>query len=523
MLFVLAIEELTRINEELIRKLAERDERIERLEKDLSVLREAIATLKHSLFGKKSERLDPDQLHLFDQGEEPALEPEPEAVEVAAHRRAPRGHGRQSFPDHLPREEIELDLPADERCCPDCGSDLRPIGEDVCERGHFVPAQLIVRRYRKKKYACPQGHCVRCPETPPSLIDRCKYEPSVYAHVVAAKYLDHVPLHRMAGIFKRHGVHLPKQTIWEMLLRVDELLAVPILKQMHEEMLCEDVLHGDETPVPVRLEDGRGTRTARVWAWTTLGAKKAIFVFTMTKERDGPIRFLGDWSGTVIADGASNFNEVVRRNDIKRAGCWAHARRKLKSALDRGARDAVRLLIPVQRLFRLERAMKRRLERRGDDWSEETLHELRRRIRSRRSARLIEQIYERVDEIALKRGTLPRSELGKALKYLVNQRDPLTRFLEDPRIPIHNNDCERALRHLVTGRKNWLVFGSPRGGEVASRLYSLMLSCRAVGVDPEAYLVDALQRISTTPNSQIASLTPWAWAAMRRDDSPQDR
>ena len=514
-----AIEELTR--EELIRKLAERDERIERLEKDLSVLREAIATLKHNLFGRKSERLDPDQLHLFDsQGDSPSCEPQPQAVEVAAHRRAPRGHGRQSFPEHLPREDIELDLPADERSCPDCGTELRPIGEDVCERGHFVPAQLIVRRYRKKKYACPQGHCVRCPETPPSLIDRCKYEPSVYAHVAAAKYLDHVPLHRMAGIFKRHGVHLPKQTMWEMLVRVDELFAAPILKQMRLEVLSEDVLHGDETPVPVRLEDGRGTKTARVWAWTTLGAKKAIYVFTMTKERDGPIRFLGDWSGTVIVDGASNFNEVIRRNDIERAGCWAHARRKLKSALDRGSRDAVRLLIPVQRLFRLERAVKRRLERRGDH-SEEALHELRRRVRRRRSARLIDQIYERAHEVALERGTLPRSELGKALKYLVNQRDPLTRFLEDPRIPIHNNDCERALRHLVTGRKNWLVFGSQRGGEVACRLYSLMLTCRALGVDPEAYLVDALNRIGTTPSSQIASLTPWAWAAAQRDAAQQ--
>ena len=116
------------------------------------------------------------------------------------------------------------------------------------------------------------------------------------------------------------------------------------------------------------------------------------------------------------------------------------------------------------------------------------------------------------------RSTLPKSKLGKALKYLFNQRAPLTVFLEDARVPIHNNDAERDLRHVVTGRKNWLVFGSTRGGEVACRLYSLMLSCRQNGVDPEAYLADVLMAVATTPASEIASLTPWAWGARYRAD-----
>ena len=133
-------------------------------------------------------------------------------------------------------------------------------------------------------------------------------------------------------------------------------------------------------------------------------------------------------------------------------------------------------------------------------------------MRNRRSRKLVERAYVEAERLALSRSTLPRSELGKALKYLSNQRDPLSVFLRDPKVPIHNNDCERTLRHIVIGRKNWLVFGSPKGGKVACDFYSLMLSCRAIGLNPEAYLTDALSKIGTTPANEIASLTPWAWA-----------
>ena len=196
----------------------------------------------------------------------------------------------------------------------------------------------------------------------------------------------HLPLHRLSGIFKRHGFHLPKQTMWEMLRRVDEVFAAPILEQMKKEVLQEPILHGDETPVTVRLERGKGTRQARVWAWNTLNAERAIYVFTMTKERDGPGNFLGDWSGKLVCDGASNFDEVIRNNDIERVGCWAHARRKVKAAMDQGSGVAVRLMIPIQRLFRLERTMKSRVER--EEKGEEELQDLRRISRDSRSRKL---------------------------------------------------------------------------------------------------------------------------------------
>lgn len=167
----------------------------------------------------------------------------------------------------------------------------------------------------------------------------------------------------------------------------------------------------------------------------------------------------------------------------------------------------------MQRLFRIERAMKTRA---GDDI--DALHALRREIRPRLSGRVLARIRQSVRGLWEERSTLPKSVLGKALTYLDNQRESLTVFVQNPLLEIHNNDCERAIRHVVTGRKNWLFFGSPRGAEVGANLFSLVAACKALDIHPEAYLEDVLARVATTPMSEIARLTPWAWA--KEQNSP---
>lgn len=500
---------------------AKAEERNVALERENKILREENAILKQGMFGRRTERIDPGQLDMYLQGTEPQVSvpnaPAPSAPTQPEPAQPDRGHGRARFPAHLPRDTVELDVPEAERACPDCGKKMRSIGEDVTERGHVVPARIVVRRYVRKKYACPDGHAVRTAPAPEGVIDGAKYEASVYAHVATAKYADHLPLHRLEGIFKRHGVELSKQTMWDMLVRVDELLAQPILRQIHAELLEEGVLHSDETPVTMRLEDGRGSRQGYAWGWRNLrgvGPSKVLIEFRTSRSRDGPLEFLESWKGTLITDGYSGFDEAIERNGIVRAGCWAHARRKFKQALDTGSSRAAYVLAPIQRLFALERAITQRAEREVMD--RDTLVGLRRRVRGERTATLVEIIHRRAHELSLERATLPKSQLGKALGYLERQRGPLSAFLADPRIPIHNNDEERDLRHLAVGRKNWLVFASNRGGKVACRLYSLVLSCKQAGVDPELYIEDVLGRLSSTKASDIASLTPWAWAAARR-------
>jgi len=491
---------------------------IEALEQKVSLLIEQVNILKRGLYGRSSERIDPDQLALFDEAElRASADPDPEPELPPVQKPNKKGHGRAPFRADLPREVIELDLDPEDRICPTCDEALKPMGEDVAERGHFIPAKIVVRRYVKKKYGCPEGHVVRTAEAPPALIERCKYEPSVYAHVVTAKYCDHLPLHRLSGIFKRHGVHLPKQTMWDMLCRVDELVAQPVLKQMREEILQYLHLHADETPVVLRNEDEKGTRQSYAWDYRTLD-HKVVVDFRLSRGRDGPKSFLGRYGGTMIMDAYSGYDEVVRENGIRRAGCWAHARRKLKDALDTGSQEATRVLAAVQRLFRIERAILARAEARGLDRADMWI--LRQEVRARRSIVVLKRIYHEAEQLHADARTLPKSALGKAVKYLFRQEAPLRLFLDDPRLPIHNNDAERDLRHLAIGRKNWLVFGSPKGGEVACRLYSLVLSAKSSGIDPEAYLADILERVSVTPMSRIAELTPWAWAEARGAGAP---
>jgi transposase len=309
-------------------------------------------------------------------------------------------------------------------------------------------------------------------------------------------------------------VQLAKQSMWDMLVRVDELVAQPVLTQMRSELLEEEVLHADETPVTMRQEDGKGTKTGYAWGWRNLHRpgepSKALVEFRTSRGRDGPVKFLGRWSGTLVVDGYAGYDEVIRANGIRRAGCWAHARRKLKDALDTGAADAAGVLALVQQLFDIERPINGRVQA-GEVDREEQL-ELR-RVAREASASIVTALYAEVERVEQLRSTLPKAKLGKALGYLQSQRHSLSAFLADPRLPIHNNDSERDLRHLAVGRKNWLVFGSQRGGEVACRLYSLMLSCKQCGANPEAYLEDVLMKVATTPASQIATLTPWAWAA----------
>jgi len=503
------------IASEIEAKLERLLEMNEALTREVKILREENALLKRGMFGRRSERLDPGQLGFFETDEDDAPEL-PRKKEPAKPKRK-TGHGRAPFSPNLPREVIELDLPADAHSCGSCGKEMRKIGEEVTERGHCIPARLVVKRYVRSKYACPDGHGVRTASLPDGVIDGGKYEASVYAHIATAKYHDHLPLHRLQGIFKRYGEPIAKSSMWDMLVRTDELVAQPVLAQMRKELLEEEVLHADETPVTMRLEDNKGMKTGYAWGWRNLRRSsepsRALIEFRTSRGRDGPKRFLGDWSGTLIADGYTGYDEVVRTNGIERAGCWAHARRKLKDALDTGSDGVAALLGLVQELFAIEKPINEQALAGEIDWTKQV--ELRRTARGQRSRALLDQIYAEAGRLEGLRSTLPKSKLGKALGYLMSQRKPLAVFLDDPRLPIHNNDSERDLRHLAIGRKNWLVFGSERGGQVACRLYSLVLSCKQCGADPEAYLEDVLMRVASTPASEIASLTPWAWQAAR--------
>ena len=506
--------------------LDEANATIAQLRAEIARLRSQLDLMRGQIFGRRREKIDPNQLLLFEKSlarlerleKKAGGEQEPPAP--TSRRKKKGGNGRKPFADHLPREEVTIELPESERCCPDCGEVMPRIGEEITERGHIVPARLIVIRYVRGKYACRHGHSIKSAPPPPGVIDKGKYEASVYAHVVTSKYGDHLPLHRLQGIFKRHGADISKQSMWDMLARFDEIAAQPILKEMRRQILEEGALQADETTIKVQLEGQKGTRRGVLWVWRSIRGspdEKVIADFKDDRSAKGPDAFLGAWSGDLLTDGYDGVNPVSTRNDIRRAGCWAHARRKFRDALQSGAKHAALVLRPIQRLFWIERAIVSRLTKGNLDARPDfdALIALRNDVRHRRSRVVLQQLYDAVFALDEDPASRSHDQLAKAVRYAINQRAPLLAHLDAGHLPIHNNDTERNLRHVVTGRKNWMMFASENGGHVAARLYSLVMSCKLAGVNVEEYLRDVLVAVSETPASRIAELTPWAWARAR--------
>lgn len=494
-----------------------------RLSSELAEKMTIIEELLRRLYRPKTERVDPDQLRLFEQMLA-AKTPAPiESIPVAARAEKAEkpGHGRASFPERLPRETTVTDLDEKDRVCSTCGAALKSIGVDACERGHIQPVKIIIRRHEARKYACPNGHEVKTAAgAPKGLVDRAKWTTESYAHIVIAKYQDHQPLERIEKTLKRHGIELPASTMNSMADVVAEKLE-PIVAHAKSEILEADHIEADATGIdtfyeaPGKSPGAKPTKKlggGHFWVWRA-GAK-LLFDFHPSEGAEAPLKFLKGWKGgTLLVDGSKSFDAIVLLLAIVRAGCWAHVRRKFIDALDLKIADACFMIRLIARLYWIEAAIKKRTAKRGFGGQVEE-DALRLRIRMKRSAKTIVKIDAEVRRLRETVRPLPKSPLGKALTYIENQWPRLSVFLADPKVSIDNNAVERAIRPVALGRRNYLFAGSQRGARNAAILYSILNTCVALGINSYDYLVDVLERVS--PNADLRTLTPWAWQERRR-------
>jgi transposase len=489
---------------ELLSTLQERDRRIGQLSSQLEAL-------KRRLFGKRSEKLDSDQL-LLELGawltsqhpESPA--PQPVVAEEKASAPPKKGHGRGRLPEHLPRQRTEYHpVPAD--CiCQECQVDLRRIGEEVSEQLEYVPASLFIREHARIKYACPQcqGNVV-IGTLPLQPIAKGLPGPGLLAHVLTSKYADHLPLHRQEGIFQHHGVELSRKTLCDWVAASAAQLK-PLVEVMKNEVLCSRKIHTDDTTVPVRDRDRDSMRTGRLWIYIgDAEHEHLVFDYTPDRKGDGPQRFLSGYRGYLQADAYGGYDEVYapqgkeRKPGAIEVACWAHARRKFFDAMSSDSGRAVVALGYIRALYAIEKQ--------GRDLSAEKRHAL----RSLEAPRILEAFKTWLDGEAPK--VLPKSPMGEAITYARGQWVALTRYLEDGILEIDNNRAERALRRVAIGRKNWMFAGSDEGGHRAAILYSLIASCAALKIAPYRYLRDVLQRLPACPPAELKNLTPKAWKA----------
>jgi transposase len=511
---VTTLAEAQELNARQALQIQELTQKLQSTELQLSKLQHQVEQLLRRVYGRRSEKMDPNQL-LFDSllleaAQEPASIPEPvtppEPKLAAA--RTPRNHpGRIPIPDHLERVEIVLDLPEDQKICPESGRPLKQIGWEISEKLEYRPGRLIVNVYKRPKYGTsdPEGPGVRIASLPDHPIDRCKADVGLIAHLIVGKFADHLPLYRQNGILAREGVEIPRATQTSWVLQTYEAL-IPLEGALKQAVLESDILHTDDSIIPLQVK-GRGkVQKARLWTYVRGGSGPplAVYDFSHDRSKQRPLDFLKGYRGYVHADAYGGYDELFRRPGVIEVACWAHARRRFDEAISSRKVEATEIMLIIGQLYMIEKE------------SAEMSPEERRSLREEHSRPILDGLFERI--IELKAQTIPSEPLRKALDYALNQREALYRYLEDGRLKPDNNLAENAIRPLALGRKNWLFAASERGARATALFLGLLQSCKACQVNPWEYLDDLLRRIMSHPVKSLRELLPDQWQPLPKDE-----
>lgn len=473
-------------------------------------LEQKVQALLRKLFGRKSEKIDPNQLSLIDFAslglEAPAPLPEPPA-RVPEPTPARRGHGRRRPPKELPRRRIVHEVPAQDRLCPCCGEPKQVIREEVSEQLDYQPASFFIQEHVRPIYACKAG-CEEAPviaAKPPQPIDKGLPGPGLLAHVAISKYCDHLPLYRQEGIYRRQGIDLARSTMCGWIGAVTDLVA-PMVEHLKQDLLRSAVIGTDDTPVPVLDPGRRVTAKGRLWVYVGDDDHPAVvFDYTPTRERAGPVAFLAGYSGYLQADAYSGYDGIYAGGQVLEVACWMHARRYFHEASLADPARPCEALALIQQLYRVEKT------------AQEMAPPQRQAYRQEHAVPILDRFDAWMKQQELV--TPPKSPLGDALRYTRNQWRALRRYTEDGRLPIDNGRSERALRQVALGRKNWLFAGSDEGGHRAAALYTLIETAKRLRLDPYPYLRDLLAQLPTCPPDRLDELTPRAWQRQQEAQS----
>ncbi len=485
--------------------------RVETLERELEWAHLKIQALQEELrqerirkYGPRSETLSDLQLELLD--EEPGVtreEVEAEAQREPVTQRERKPHpGRQRLPEDLPR--VEQVIPCAEHNCPACGAETVVIGYDESEQLDVEPARYFVRVVKREKRACrccDQG-TVTMPELTPRIVEKGLASDRVVIQTVIAKYCDHLPLYRQAAMLEREaGLDIGRATLDGWVMRVGELLA-PVVGAMRRDLLSTSYLQADETTVPVQMHDKRGSdHQAYLWQYGQPGGE-TVFEFCLGRGREGPRKFLGQWEGILQTDGYQAYDNIGGPK-LVHVGCWAHARRKFVDAVKVNPQDAaaVAMVTRMDALFLVDRHGR----------EQQSSAEQRLALRREHAESWAEEI--RKECLALSKTALPKSALGQAAAYTLNQWAKLRRCFDYAEVELSNNLAENSMRPVALGRKNWLHVGSAQAGPKVAAIVSVVESCRRLGAPVKDYLMDVLPGMNRRKLTKIAQLTPARWSA----------
>lgn len=463
--------------------------------------RRRIGQLEHRLdqllklhYGPRADKLNPDQGSLFG---DPPPEPLPTSVAKPLESQPAsksKGHGRRSLPKNLRRETVVVDIPEAEKLT--VGGTWVTIGEEVSEKLDFTPSSLFVRRTVRPKYVVrfdTKPDELKIAELPAEALPKCKAAPGLVADIVVSKLVDHLPLYRQEKRYARQGIRLSRSTLCGWLAEAAEALA-PLHALLKAQVLLAKVLHTDDTPIPVRDAAREHCRTGRIWAYVSTGG--VVYDATEDRCRDGPLAFLQGFQGYLQCDAYAGYDELFRqsRGTVVEVACWAHARRKFVEAEKTSPALAHEAVARIRQLYAVEHEAK------------DLDAAARAALRQRKSKPLLDALKQWLDREQAR--ALPKTPIGEAFTYAVNQWDALTVYVRDGHLAIDNNIAERAVKPFAIGRKNWMFFGSDRGGRTLAILASFTATCELFTLNPWTWLRDTLTRLHITPAHQLVTLLP---------------
>jgi transposase len=495
--------------------MSEREE-IAALKARIAVLEEHLRLATSRMFAPKSEKLSAlAQLDLFNEAEAFGTKPDEAAqateIAVPAHARA-RGK-RKPIDASLPRVRIEHDIPEAKKTCA-CGCQRTRFGETTSEQFDLIPARAQVLQHVRFKYACRacegtshDGPAVITAEMPAQPIPKSNASPGLLAHITTLKFVDGLPLYRVEGILARTGIRVSRTTQANWVIKLGDLV-MPLTNLMHETQLAYDILQMDETGVQVLKEDGRPA-TAKSFMWVRRGgpAGQRIILFDYAATRAGrvPMQILEDYKGYLQSDAYAAYDKPGRRDGVKHVGCLDHARRKFVEAVkaqhavagtERGL--APEALLLIRKIYMIEKLARDANMTAAD----------RHRLRNEKAKPIWDELRAWLDRN--RNATPPQSLTGKAINYLAAEWPRLIRYLDDGRLDVSNVLCENAIRPFVIGRKNWLFSDTPAGAHASARLYSIVETAKAAGLEPYAYLRHVFEKLPQAVTlADVEALLPW--------------
>ena len=476
---------------------------IQKRDVQIRLLEERLRQQRIQFLGPRSETLSNLQLELLTE-QEPSttcdeVEAEAKRGPLPAKKERKPHPGRRPLPADLPREE-EVIFCRDANC-KSCGEQTAVIGYDESELLDCEPARWFVRVVKREKRACAKCSTVFMPELAPRIIEKGLASDRVVIDTVIAKYCDHLPLYRQEAMLEREaGVEISRATLDGWVMRVGELLA-PLIEAMRGDLLRAPYLQADETTVPVQLNDKSGSNhQAYLWQYGKPGGE-TVFEFQLGRGREGPKKFLGQWQGILQTDGYQAYDNIGG-DKLVRVGCWAHARRKFVDAVKVNPKDAqaIAMVTRMDALFLVDRHAR----------EQQLSVEERLALRREHGASWAQEIYDEC--VKLRGSALPKSALGQAVSYTLNQWPRLRRCFDYAEVELSNNLAENSMRPVALGRKNWLHVGSAQSGPKVAAILSVVESCRRLRIPVREYLLAVLPGMARRKVSEVAALTPARWA-----------